>query len=329
MPKNRFQKDRDGPDRPADIGGIIEPINDDPSQGTNSGFVYLNNSKVASSICNRPGIFSLPKTKESGKVELAVSTLPKDEVHTNVLLNVSEDFISSGQVLDEYDKLIMNMVYSLHLDGRDYFTPCDIANKMDGTTAKRISPERVDKIADRLQKLRTVLITIDCTEEFSRRGIISKGATAKYTGYLMPIEDVEVTASNGRTVHAYRLITTMQLYEYASKTHQIIKMPVSAISDNKNIPDGDTVAILRLLLYMRISTIKTPGTRMNNRTIRYETLFGQAGFKSQDYANWRKKYSQLHQIIIRVLEQFQANGLISSFSIYKRGKKILGVCIDY
>lgn len=286
-------------------------------------FVYLNNSKVASSICNRTDIYT---------AQLGVCTMKgrdNQDINTTVLLNFPQEFIDTSLMIDEYDKQIMNMVYSLYLEDRDYFTPSDIANKMDGTVNKRISPDRVDKIVGRLEKMRTVLITIDCSKEFANRNLIPKGTTAKFKGYLMPIEEVEVTAPNGRKIHAYHLIKAMELYEYASKINQIIKMPTSVIRNNKKMPDGDTVAILRNYLYMRISTIKNAKASMNSRRIRYDTLFDLLGLKPQNYHNWRKKYSAVRHMILKIMSQFQANGLITSFGEYKKGAKTVGVCFDY
>lgn len=326
---------RDGPETEQEypIDNVTSMVAEEPVDDVGSAdvdkFVYLNNSKVAYSICNRGDIFNPPATKASDLVELNISTLRTENIQTTVLLNVPNKFIESEQVIDEYDKQVMNMVYSMHLAGKNEFTPEDIANKMDGTINKRISPERVSNIVKRLQKLRTVLITIDCTKEFYCRKIISKGATAKLTGYLMPIKEVEITAPNGRKIYAYRLSDDMDLYEYAQQTHQIIKMPTSVIHDNKKLPDGDTTALLRNVLYMRISTIKNPKTAMINKTIRYDTLFEQLGFTPGKYKNWRKKYNELHHMTLKILEQFQANGLIRSFSICKSGKKIIGVRFDY
>ena len=56
---------------------------------------------------------------------------------------------------------------------------------MSGNMDQDITAQKIARLKESVEKLRLILITIDCTNELRARKLIEKGETAKYRSYLL------------------------------------------------------------------------------------------------------------------------------------------------
>lgn len=297
-------------------GGTIEPL-----EYANE---YYNNTKLFFLFLEKMDEINHMTPEKEVKFHVRVIGTAKDpeKVYTELGLSVMDDTVLLNHDITALDSVVMNAVYTLYVYGYQSFTTRQIANVINGTRDRTVSPEKEAEIDGCMKALAGIRITIDCSAEFERRKV--KG-TARYTDYLLPIKELEVTAPNGRRIYAYHLIEKPVLFEYAERLHQITSVPASLIGEKKRIRDRTDVAIVRQGLIQRIAAVGSNKSYLSSTTILYDNFFRKLGYRIGTDANGRNKKSDLHRIVLAIMDQLVDNGFIASYTVLRKGRSIIGV----
>ena len=290
---------------------------------------YLNNSKVANFISANSDLYS---------TEMKLNTIPQKQVSVSVSLFADEKITFSNPNITQYDRAVMDAVYTLVQNGETTFTPETIVRIMSGNMQQDASPQKVEAVKTSIRKLSVIRIRIDCTDELKVRRKIAKDQKAKLESYLLPVESIEVISANHITMTGFRLLRIPALYEYAEKVGQIIDVPLSLLDTSKDLFDTDEVVVMKRYLIRRIEMMKNGKNRVSSRRIRYEWydskkksqkgILPELSYHSSDFSNWREKKRKLHKMITSILKAFVKKGYINGFSVFKEGKSIGGYDIE-
>lgn len=292
---------------------------------------YLNNTKV---------VTYLSTNKTSFENTLKLTTIPKKDIFITVDLAADKNLHLTNPNITVFDKAVMDSVYTLFVYGETTFTPEMIVRIMTGNRLQDVRKRKAQDVTDSLIKLSLIRITIDCTDEFRTRNLISKNREVKLTSYVMPVREIEVLSANHKTVmKGFQLLEKPVLYSYAEQVNQIISVPTSILATNRIISDTNDNIILKRSLIQRIETMKNTKNKIKSKSIIYERtdketgktkgFFESLGFIEENYSNWKKKKNNLHKSIISILDCFKEENYIKSYEIIKKGKqKILGISVD-
>lgn len=241
--------------------------------------------------------------------------------------------------LTEYERQVSDALLSIHIKAKadnlpTLFTTDMLYRAMPGGGTKA-SPQQKGAITKAINKLRTLLVYVDATEEMRRRGIIDDSLTMVFNENYFYIKAVQV--SNGKQViDAFLLFEEPVILKYAQLTKQILTVPAKYI-DIKKVKKGvisnevitmnaDRQAITGYLLrqiawikYDRNNKVSTP----RSDTIRFDTVFKDVGINTTS----RTTLNRQRDFIFSVLDYEKAAGYISDYEKLTKGKSIYGVKI--
>ena len=293
---------------------------------------YLNNTKLANFIAANDDLLD---------VNIELKTLPKQNIFIAVNLSADQNVSLSSSNISAFDMAVMDSVYTLQANGSPTFSAEMIARVMTGNFTGKITPQRIGAITRSMAKLAVIRITIDCTNEMRARKLIGKDKTSKLTSYLMPTEEIEITAGNHRSGHGYHLLQVPVLYTYAESVKQVISVPTALLETNTSLSDTEDTIALKRGLIKRIELIKNPKNHMTSDCIKYERFDAKTGTEkgffaslgiyqdnSKPAAAWRKKKAALHSAICLILDQYTTDHYIQGYEVVRQGKQqIIGVQI--
>lgn len=293
---------------------------------------YLNNSKIANYISSNNNL--LDKT-------LQLTTIPKKNIFVTVDLTTDENLSVTNQNITQYDMAVMDSVYTLLVNGTSSFTPEMIVRIMSGNFEQDVTPQKAGSVTKSLNKLSLIRISIDCTDELRMRKQISNNKTAQLTSYLMPIREITIRSANHQTeMKGFQLIEKPVLYTYAENIKQIMSVPTALLETKNKISNTDDVIIIKRALIKRIEIMKSNKNLINSNIINYERydsktgdtkgFFQTLGFNKNNYSNWKKKKSRLHNTITSILDIFVQDNYILGYTVITEGKqKINGIQIIF
>lgn len=293
---------------------------------------YLNNSKIANYISSNNNL--LDKT-------LQLTTIPKKNIFVTVDLTTDENLSVTNQNITQYDMAVMDSVYTLLVNGTSSFTPEMIVRIMSGNFEQDVTPQKAGSVTKSLNKLSLIRISIDCTDELRMRKQIGNNKTAQLTSYLMPIREITIRSANHQTeMKGFQLIEKPVLYTYAENIKQIMSVPTALLEAKNKISNTDDVIIIKRALIKRIEIMKSNKNLINSNIINYERydsktgdtkgFFQTLGFNKNNYSNWKKKKSRLHNTITSILDIFIQDNYILGYTIITEGKqKINGIQIIF
>ena len=293
---------------------------------------YLNNSKIANYISSNNNL--LDKT-------LQLTTIPKKNIFVTVDLTTDENVSVINQNITQYDMAVMDSVYTLLVNGTSSFTPEMIVRIMSGNFEQDVTPQKAGAVTKSLNKLSLIRISIDCTDELRMRKQISNNKTAQLTSYLMPIREITIRSANHQTeMKGFQLIEKPVLYTYAENIKQIMSVPTTLLETKNKISNTDDVIIIKRALIKRIEIMKSNKNLINSNIINYERydpktgdtkgFFQTLGFYKNNYSNWKKKKSRLHNTITSILNIFIQDHYILGYTVITEGKqKINGIQIIF
>lgn len=293
---------------------------------------YLNNSKIANYISSNNNL--LDKT-------LQLTTIPKKNIFVTVDLTTDENLSVTNQNITQYDMAVMDSVYTLLVNGTSSFTPEMIVRIMSGNFEQDVTPQKAGSVTKSLNKLSLIRISIDCTDELRMRKQISNNKTAQLTSYLMPIREITIRSANHQTeMKGFQLIEKPVLYTYAENIKQIMSVPTALLETKNKISNTDDVIIIKRALIKRIEIMKSNKNLINSNIINYERydsktgdtkgFFQTLGFNKNNYSNWKKKKSKLHNTITSILDIFIQDNYILGYTVITEGKqKINGIQIIF
>ena len=293
---------------------------------------YLNNSKIANYISSNNNL--LDKT-------LQLTTIPKKNIFVTVDLTTDENLSVTNQNITQYDMAVMDSVYTLLVNGTSSFTPEMIVRIMSGNFEQDVTPQKAGSVTKSLNKLSLIRISIDCTDELRMRKQIGNNKTAQLTSYLMPIREITIRSANHQTeMKGFQLIEKPVLYTYAENIKQIMSVPTALLEAKNKISNTDDVIIIKRALIKRIEIMKSNKNLINSNIINYERydsktgdtkgFFQTLGFNKNNYSNWKKKKSRLHNTITSILDIFIQDNYILGYTVITEGKqKINGIQIIF
>lgn len=294
---------------------------------------YINNCKIARVIS---------QTEDPFRKNLHVATLTGKKTALSIVQLTADYQELLESSITFLDCIVMDAVYTIYLSGSDIFTPEMVLRVVTGNMEIDVTPHKRDMVCSILEKLSSVRICIDCTEEMLARKVIRKGLRYSLESYLLPLEKVQVMAGNHlKVMEAYRLIKKPVLYEYTEKVGQFITFP-TVLLDTKKKGLSDTVEVIQIKRYLiqRIEQMHHDN-KLNSKKISYywrdsktgkeRGLLPTMGFKRQDFSDkeWRKLKSRIHRSVQKILSYFVEIGYIAGYSIdYEGRQKIKGVIIE-
>lgn len=293
---------------------------------------YFNNSKVANSIGKLPDLSTPCQISEFGKNKSnLVSYVNFDSKNVDL----------QGSSLSRYEMAVMDAAYTILMNGKNHFTPEQIANIMTGKEVKVSDMStNIKQIAETIERLSMIRIKIDCTDVMREKGVIKPNAKMVVTGYLMPVTGIYVSSQVKKMDKIeYRFDRKPVLYEYAEYLGRVISVPHSLLRI-EGINESTEFVVLKQEIIKEIAIMKNENNRYNSRDIIYEWdkksatggLFSRIGITKENFKNssqWAKKRCKLHSQVILILDSLVEKKYISEYSIKKEGKTITGVSIQF
>lgn len=270
-------------------------------------------------------------------VALRVSKKNARPVFTDVLLSLDKSKAQlSGGTITEYDKQVYNAIVSQYVEEIEKrervgltFTDRTIYRALTGHNEDvNPAPETLEEIAKSIDKISSIQITIDATNEMSlygRKDNEGNPITYMVKTHLLNINQVAVQAG-GKVLHAYKLLDCPVLYQYAKlcgkgnggqvQSYEIALRNVPNVSQTTN-----NIALIGYLL-SRIHTIKSKKSKATP-VIRLETLFTTLGINAKD----RTTTKRVRDNASKCLQYWKKCELINSFEFQKEGNKIAKIAI--
>lgn len=188
----------------------------------------MNNCKVANILTVNKGL--------AEKRMIKVSTLPSKGIVTMVNLSQDKNIELSCNDISPYDMAVMDAFYTLYKSGYQTFSLQAVIRVMSGNMDQDVTAHKIARLKESAEKLRLILITIDCTDELRARNLLGKREKAKYQSYLLPISSVEIHSGNQVVVEGYKLLELPALYAYAERIKQMISIPIELLASTGGVP---------------------------------------------------------------------------------------------
>ena len=284
-------------------------------------------SKAGRVIFDDPELADEITALENGQLQFkfAVSK-PDAKVERAVILEITDKIYG----ITKFDKTVMSAVYSIIEAGNTSFTSKQVA--IHYTQNSRPSPNTVGAVTKSIEKLSTIKHRLDVTEHYKMMGVDldEMGVEeVKRGGYLLPVEDIEITMNNGAKVKGYSLIKRPVLLDYAKDTKQIHTVDVEVL----DVPVNKTekVVIMRDYLIQQIGIIYNPHGRINNNIL-ISTVLDYAGHdlltmdrrRKNEQVGYIKKMIEYWNKIKYIEYGYKYNykgKTLESITIYPRPKK--------
>jgi len=327
-------------ENPADAQEIIERL----TSVLPEKYVVPNN-KLANTLTR--GIVDI------GKITLEVSRRgAKKLVETTCILTYEGDnvHLSGRQPFTEYDRNVYNAVSSLYVygDNSHVVTPAMVYRAMTGLTdTEKPTAGQLAAVTRSLDKMRFIRARIDCTAELQARHITLNSQQingGEIDTYLLTAKAIKVQAG-GNVVHAYRIIETPILYEYAAAVKQVLTLPASVLDVKEiseltvdgakkltigaRLPNTESRILIKGYLIRRIEGMKGKNG-LNNPVIAlydyqrdgetHQGLYSIAGNPDPT----RTEASRIRDDAEKMLAYWAATGYIKTFEAQTERKKITG-----
>ena len=233
-----------------------------------------------------------------------------------------------------YDRRVYNAVSTLYLNDRKTVSLTEIYGVMTGYARSNPTKHQLEAVERSLNKLRSIRVFIDLTEELKHQmiddkqplidaGILSdandKIASAKIEDNMLHYRMGTITSEKGKVFKSIQLVgePTLLTYNRAKKT--LLTIPMEYIGlQNQNSTDK-SMAFQDYLL-MRIFGYKNKKMRENK--ILYDTLYRDSGQKKPALS---KDFLRDREIIKKMLEEWKNKGLITKYKEVKEGRSFVGV----
>lgn len=245
----------------------------------------------------------------------------KNEVYVDVTIYTDKN-ITGIEQLTEFDKLVLNAVYTLYAAGQNVFSVKQVYKVMTGTKNQASVTDRgmIGEIDKSLQKCILTYISINCKQQREQQNY--KGLQVdEYKDHLLPMAQLTnavFNSSNGKQIigNCYKLHTAPPIYAYSAALNQIqhfqsivLQVP---ISNTKN------ALILKGKLLGRIALAYNKNYIAN---VNYNSLYSEAGIA---FTNKMQK-ARLRDTIIKMFDYWKSIKLVKAYKEYSTNGKIAGL----
>lgn len=245
----------------------------------------------------------------------------KNEVYVDVTIYTDKN-ITGIEQLTEFDKLVLNAVYTLYAAGQNVFSVKQVYKVMTGTKNQASVTDRgmIGEIDKSLQKCILTYISINCKQQREQQNY--KGLQAdEYKDHLLPMAQLTnavFNSSNGKQVigNCYKLHTAPPIYAYSAALNQIqhfnsivLQVP---ISNTKN------ALILKGKLLGRIALAYNKDYIAN---VNYDSLYSEAGIVLIN----KMQKTRLRDTIIKMFDYWKSIKLVKAYKEYSTNGKVTGL----
>ena len=228
--------------------------------------------------------------------------------------------IEFDRSFDDIDGLILNAIYSFYKAENVLFTNRNILQHIFGNVADhfKTASEIVEIIDQRLDKLRSMQISMDLKDKFGNDATISlNGEKYRPIAFEEDLLDLSVlkmkSSRNNKILKVYRINRISAVFKYAEKLKQItswkteyMKVPVRKTMQN---------AILCSYLLTKISLVKNANNKYKNNGILFQTIFEDLKLD----VDTRDKKMNIRETIKQMFDCWLKIGLITSYKFEKKG----------
>lgn len=275
-------------------------------------------------------------------IDINVGT-PKKPVITNCILAFDENSpaIKNGESFSEYDRNVMNALVSLFLAGVKQPTIPVIYRAMNGlSNSESPTTKQCESIIESIEKMRSIKIKIDFTNELNARGYTLNGQrlTRGEIDTRLLVASSLYIEGGGLSVLAYNIVEQPVLYTYASLSKQVITVSSSTLeirevngngSLGAHIPNTVARIGLRGYLIRRIEGMKGDNKLKSNVVKLYSYTkgnnFHRGLYEAAGYHNpTREEMRRVRIDVERILLYWKHIGYITEFEKVVERNKITG-----
>lgn len=313
--------------------------------GTTIGSFIQQNSPVNNEMIRNAALNDLYSADIDGQIQLFPTLVRKKHGKTEPVISyVSfsyddtadlEIFNRKGRFnITAYDRRVYNAVSTLFINGRNTVSLSEIFSVMTGYTRTNPTKGQVETIERSLEKLKSIRVYIDMTEEVRHKliedkqplidvGVLKddsdKIKRAVIEDHMLHFRKGELVSEKGRVFKSIQIIAEPILLTYNRAKKTLLTIPMEYIGlEGQNTTDK-TIAFQDYLL-MRIFSYKSKKMRENK--ILYDTLYRDAG---QEKPEDSKGFIRDRETVVRMLQEWQDKGLIAGFAEIKEGRSYTGI----
>ena len=246
--------------------------------------------------------------------------------------------VTGPEKLSPYLRMLSNAVISLFITGKEQgqdkpIVSDEMINRATPGAGDKLSPQQKAALTKGLDKLRSMYVVIDATDELRAKKKIGPKETFKIDGNYLMATRVECKLQNGRITHAYRIEAEPLIYTYAKATRQLCSIPTKCL-DIRQIEKGAITdkavrmtkekQVISDILLRRIAIMKQDAKHKKQKqshTILFSTLF-----ETADLANLsRDREMDYRKFVFAVLDYQAAIEYIKGYKKQTKGRAITGI----
>ena len=301
------------------------PVNNEMIRNSNMNDLY------PSYVSGKPQSFPTVVREKHGKAEQVISYVSFSYDDTADL----EIFNKKGRFnITAYDRRVYNAVSTLFINEKTTVSLLEIFSVMTGYTRKNPSTSQIESIEKSLEKLKSIKVHIDLTEEVkhniiqNKQPLIDAGILKDHSDKIKRavIEDNmlhfrkgETVSEKGKVFKSIQIIGEPALLSYNRSKKTLITIPMKYIGLEGQNSTDKTIAFQDYLL-MRIFGYKN-GKLCENKIL-YDTLYRDSG---QEKPEDSKGFIRDRETIVKMMEEWKRKGLITEFWEVKEGRFYIGL----
>ena len=235
-----------------------------------------------------------------------------------------------------YDRRVYNAVGTLWLNGRNTVSLTEIFSIMNGYAKTNPSSRQLQAVEKSLNKLKSIRVYIDLTQEVKanmikdKDALIEAGILKSHTDKVKSavLEDnmlhfrVGTIESEQRKVFkSIQIVGEPSLLTYNRAKGTLISIPMEYIGLNDSNATEKTIAFQDYLI-MRIMSYLAPSSKIRENTIKYDTLYRDSGIERPALS---KDFIRDRQTVAKLMDEWVKKGLITGYEEIKEGRSFTGI----
>ena len=272
--------------------------------------------------------------KKGGKLSPVYSlcSFTYDETVDLEILNKNGRYKITG-----YDRRVYNALGTLWLNGRKTVSLTEIFAVMNGYARTNPSGKQLQAVEKALNKLGSIKVYIDLTEEVKadliedKKPLIDAGAlkNSRDTVKKVIINDNmlhyrvgTIISEQGKVYKSIQIIGEPSLLTYNRAKGTLLSIPMEYIGLTDSNATEKTIAFQDYLL-MRIISYRNG--KLRERKILYDTLYRDSGIERPKLS---KDYIRDRETVCRIMGEWKSKGLISGYEEIKEGRSYIGIIFE-
>ena len=236
-----------------------------------------------------------------------------------------------------YDRRVYNAVGTLWLNRRTTVSLTEIFAVMNGYARKNPSGSQLRAVEKALNKLQSILVYIDLTEELKSEMIEDKEALVEAGVIKNKTDSVKsavikdnmlhfrvgiIRSEQGKVFKSIQILGEPSLLTYNRAKGTLLSIPMEYIGLKESNATEKTIAFQDYLL-MRI--IGYRNGRLREKKILYDTLYRDSGIERPKLS---KDFIRDRETVQRLMKEWKSKGLISGYEEIKEGRSYVGIVFE-